>query len=334
MKLLEASVSGEPEQNQPVTPEAAALDDHFARCVVDLEDEAILDPTIQFAPASAAAHVDPRQLFLTGATGFVGTFLLHDLLQATDAQIHCLVRAADPASGRAWLLQSLARSFPGEELAVERIVAVPGDLAQPQLGLTDATFDQLAEQVDLIVHSGAQINWLASYAALKPANVLGTAAIIRLAAHRRLKPLHYVSSVAVFPIIGQPAFPTIDEHTPLDHGGVLHGGYTQSKWVAEKLVAIAQMHGLPVAIYRPGLVVGHSKTGVWQGDNVIANMLRSWIELGMAPDIEAQLDLAPVDYVSRAMVQLLLCGGGEDAGEGTRAGIYHLNNPRTVAVGS
>ena len=108
----------------------------------------------------------------------------------------------------------------------------------------------------------------------------------------------------------------------MDHGGLLHGGYTQSKWVAEKLVAVAQARGLPVTIYRPSLVVGDSQTGVWQGDHIIANMLRSWIELGMAPEIEAQLDLAPVDYVSRAIVHLMACGGGE------AAGIYHVNNPR------
>ena len=199
MKMLDAPASGAPGQSQPAADEDAGLGDHFARCVADLADEAVLDPTIQFAPAETAVRTAPRRIFLTGATGFLGAFLLRDLLHATDAQIHCLVRAADPASGRTRLLAALARWFPGEQLDAERIVAVPGDLAQPFLGLAGATFDQLAAQVDLIVHSGAQINWLTPYAALKPANVLGTATSIRLAAHCRLKSLHYVSSVAVFP---------------------------------------------------------------------------------------------------------------------------------------
>ena len=324
VKLLDGSTPPAGGQNQPADEADVALDDRFACSVTDLVDEVVLDPTIQVTPTRAADRVTANHIFLTGATGFLGTFLFRDMLDTTGAHIHCLVRAEDAVRGRERLLQTLERSFPGEELAVDRIVAVPGDLAQPCFGLDASTFEQLAEQLDLIVHSGAQINWLAPYARLKPTNVLGTETIIRLAAHRRPTPVHYVSSLAVFPILGHDALRTIDERTPLDHGGVLHGGYTQSKWVAEKLVADAQARGLRAMIYRPSLVVGDSKTGAWQGDNTIANMLRSWIELGMAPGIEAQLDLVPVDYVSRGMVQLMMCGNG--------AGVYHLNNPHTVTV--
>ena len=116
LKLLDASAAGTPGQNQPADHEDAALNDHFARCVADLADEAVLDPSIQVAPACAVVRAAPNRLFLTGATGFLGAFLLHDLLLATDVQVHCLVRAADPASGRARLLQALARCFPGEAI--------------------------------------------------------------------------------------------------------------------------------------------------------------------------------------------------------------------------
>lgn len=326
VKLLELPATAVAGQSQTSRNEDLVPDDHFALHVADLADEVILAPSIQFTAASATARAAPTQLFLTGATGFVGTFLLYDLLQQTNAQIYCLVRAADADSGRQRIMQALGRSCPVESVALKRIVAIPGDLALPELGLSPAEFDQLAEQIDLIIHSGAQLHWLAPYARLKPVNVLGTQMIIQLAAHRRLKPLHYLSSLAVFPMMGNREPVTFDEQASLEHGGLLYGGYAQSKWVAEKLVARAQERGLPGAIYRPSLVVGHSQTGAWQGDNVIANMLRSWIELGMAPDIDAHLDLAPVDYVSRAIVHLALGNGVE-----TR-GIYHLNNPRTVTV--
>jgi thioester reductase-like protein len=295
------------------------------RNVDELAGEAMLDPAIRVSRCASAVPVTPEHLFLTGATGFLGVFLLRELLATTGATIHCLVRGSDLSASQARLNQALARYFPGEPLDMARIVAVPGDLAQPQLGLPDTVFERLAEQMDMVVHSGAQVNWLAPYARLRHANVSGTATIIRLAAYSRPVPLHFVSSLAVFPITGYEAGCTIDECTPLDHGGVLHGGYTQSKWVAEKLAAEARARGLPVAIYRPSLVVGDSRTGSWQGENIVASMLRSWIELGMAPAIDAQFDLVPVDYVSHAMVQLMI---GGDA----RGGIYHLNNLRTAGV--
>ena len=62
-------------------------------------------------------------------------------------------------------------------------------------------------------------------------------------------------------------------------------------WVAEKLLMTAQAAGLPGAVYRPSLVVGHSQTGAWHGNDIVAKMLRTWIELGMAPDVDVALDL-------------------------------------------
>ena len=201
---------------------------------------------------------------------------------------------------------------------------VLGDLTQPQLGLTTAEFERLAKQSDLVLHNGAQVNWLTSYARLQPANVRGTESIIRLAACGAAPALHYVSSLAVFPVVGHAERVTIDECTPLDHGGILHGGYTQSKWVAEKLVTEAQARGFRTAIYRPSLVVGDSRSGAWFGDNIVATMLRSWVKLGMAPDVDGELDLVPVDYVSRAIVGLM--GGCPNPG------IYHLNGSRPIKV--
>ncbi|MFN8469353.1 MAG: thioester reductase domain-containing protein [Caldilineaceae bacterium] len=306
---------------QPLAPDTRTQD-RFAVAVTELAPEAELDPSIQFPASHKAAKVRPGHILLTGATGFLGTYLLHDLLATTDAQVHCLVRADNAELARTRLLQSFARAFPGEEPDAERIVVVRGDLAQPQLGLSAEGFERLAAQIDLVLHNGAQVNWLAPYARLRPVNVRGTEAIVRLAAQAGAIPIHYISSLAVFPVVGHTEQVTIDERTPLDHGGILHSGYTQSKWVAEKLIMAAQERGLPATIYRPSLIVGDSQSGAWFGDNIVATMLSSWITLGMAPDIEGEMDLVPVDYVSRAVVGLL--------SGGSNAGIYHLNSSRPV----
>ena len=327
MSLLGSQMPSESDQNRTVDTADVIPDEHLVLHVEKLLGEAVLDPSIRITTSIIPVNATPSQLFLTGGTGFLGKFLLRDLLLKTSAQIHCLVRSEDDISGRQRLIQSIENTFPGEQLELGRIVVVSGDLAQPQFGLSQSAFDILAEQSDLIIHCGAQIKWLAPYDHLKPVNVFGTQSILQLAAYRRLKPLHFVSSLAVFPIVTNGASLTINERTPLAHDGMLYGGYAQSKWVAEKLVETALERGLPTMVYRPSLIVGHSQTGVWQGNNIIVNMLRSWIELGIAPDIEAHLDLISVDYVSDAIVRLALCNGNE-AGK-----IYHLNNSHTVSVG-
>jgi thioester reductase-like protein len=299
--------------------------DSFVVNVTQLSAEAVLDPTIRCDDTSVTPPTQAANVLLTGATGFLGAFLLHELLDQTGAAITCLVRAPDGETGKQRLLANLRRYLPETKVNEARIAVIPGDLAQPLLGLSPQDFAALAERIDVIYHNGAMVNWLYPYARLKPANVQGTQEVIRLAAQTRRKPLHYVSSLSVFPLVGNRELVTLYEETPLDHGGVLYGGYTQSKWVAEKLVAAAGSRGLPTAIYRPSLIIGHSQTGIWNSDDVVSRMLKSWVELNAAPDVDITLDMVPVDYVGGAIVHLSMCRGA--AGD-----IYHLGNSHPVTA--
>jgi thioester reductase-like protein len=235
-----------------------------------------------------------------------------------------LVRARSAADGRQRIERNLAAyGLPHDDLGT-RIVPVVGDLAQPLLGLGESQFDALAHEIDVIYHSAAQVNWITSYTQLKPANVLGTQDVIRLSSRANI-PLHVVSSLSVFPLTGSGDSSVFDEQASLDHGGVLYGGYTQSKWVAEKLALIARDRGLPVAIYRPGLITGHSQSGAWNTDDFLSRMIKSWAELGSVPDLPGAIDMTPVDYVSRGIVQLSL---GQDA----MGKVFHLVNRERVPL--
>lgn len=81
-------------------------------------------------------------------------------------------------------------------------------------------------------------------------------------------------------------------------------GYSQSKWVAEKLVLVARERGLPVCIYRPPLISGHSQTGAWYTSDFLCRMIKGIIQMGIAPDLDTTLDISPVDYVSKAIFYL------------------------------
>jgi len=204
-------------------------------------------------------------------------------------------------------------------------VPVLGDLSEPGLGLSDAQYNDLSRSIDVIYHNGAWVNALYPYTMLKPANVLGTLEVLRLACAAKIKPVHYVSTISVFPPETTMSG-VIDEEWTVDGGNLLRGGYAQSKWVAERLVNAAGERGLPVAIYRPGRVSGDSRTGVWVPDRQMIDALQTLLELGSVPriDNEAPIEFVPVDYVARAIVSL--SRRPESLGKA-----FHLVNPQPMS---
>jgi len=203
---------------------------------------------------------------------------------------------------------------------MERIQPVLGDLGSPQFGLDDEAFEMLASQIDWIYHNGAMVNFVYPYDAHKASNVLGTQEILRLASRRRLKPVHHVSTLSILHNGDHDDGRVYCETDDLDQTGAPFGGYAQSKWVAEKLVMEAGARGIPYAIYRPGLVSGHSQTGAWNTDNMISSMTRACLLLGTAPDLDVVANIVPVDFVSAAIVHL------SKQPENWKQ-VYHLENP-------
>jgi phthiocerol/phenolphthiocerol synthesis type-I polyketide synthase E len=244
-------------------------------------------------------------VLLTGATGFVGAFLCAELLRATDAEVHCLVRAGDAAEGAERIRRKLA-SFGLLTDAVSRIVAVPGDLAQPLLGLSGADFAALADKVDAIYHCGAWVNFVRPYQVLKPANVLGTQEILRLATRVRRTPVHHISTLAVLAGAFVAKVPVVTEDAELPPPVGHDTGYSESKWVAEGLVTLARGRGVPVSTYRPGVVLGDRRSGVSNGEDYLTMMIQGCVQLGLAPLREYSQPAATVDFVSRAVVALSL----------------------------
>jgi thioester reductase-like protein len=130
----------------------------------------------------------------------------------------------------------------------------------------------------------------------------GVLEALRLAAHGKAKPLHYFSSLSVISGLeeGQVVRET-DE--PGDPGQIL-GGYAESRWVGEKLMWMAQARGFPVAIYRPGLVIGEG--GAATAGDLVWRLVKHCIDTGIGPKVDFNLYLTPVEYVAAAMVRLAL----------------------------
>lgn len=176
-----------------------------------------------------------------------------------------------------------------------------GDLAAPSLGLDEARWSALAEEVDVIVHAGAEVSWLDPYEQLRAPNVLGTHALLRLAGERRIKPMHFVSTISTAPAEGDES-----SFLPVEQARA-SSGYGLSKWVAEQLVRRAAAGGHPAAVYRPAMITGHSARGLGNPDDFVHRYLRACLWSGRCLDLETErLDMTPVDFVAGAIVALLV----------------------------
>jgi thioester reductase-like protein len=246
-------------------------------------------------------------VLLTGATGFVGSFLLAELQRSwPETTVVCLVRAAGPDEARARLKAGAHTLRTGADLDRPTVVALPGDLEQPRLGLTPGAFAQLAAQVDLVLHNGARVNLAEPYARVRAANIGGTQEVIRLAAARAL-PVHFVSTVGV--LAGADLMTPLTEDMLAGATSIAANGYVRSKWVAELLLRQAHQRGLPTAVYRLARVSGHTVSGACRRDDAFWTVVKACLELGMAPRTAqwdaVQADLVPVDYAARAITQIM-----------------------------
>ncbi|WP_151732832.1 thioester reductase domain-containing protein [Paenibacillus tengchongensis] len=253
---------------------------------------------------AACTSQSVQTVLLTGGTGFLGAFLLQELLEVTDYRIVLLVRTASVQDGRAKVAANLQRYGLWNEAYHARIDVVAGDLSRPLLGLGLQQFNGLADIVDAIYHAGAITNFLEPYRIIKDVNVQGTQEILRLAATGRLKPVHYVSTHYVFSNLShEHGFVAYEDEVPSDDE-VLVLGYQQSKWVAEQILAIAKQRGIPVSIYRVGRISGSSVSGACQTKDIMWLMIKCCVEAGILFEENVNIEFIPVDYVSRSIVAL------------------------------
>jgi amino acid adenylation domain-containing protein/thioester reductase-like protein len=293
---------------------------------IDFAQEAELDQPIRPRIRSSTDWRRPRQVLLTGASGFFGAHLLRELLASTTANVHCLVRARD-ASHALHRIMRAADRFGVEDLDLDRVVPVAGDLAELRLGLAASEFAELARTSDVIYHAGALVNFIYPYTELRPANVTGTRELIRLASMHRPIPIHYVSTTAVLAGFGAMGVREVTEDTPLAYADHLGIGYVESKFVAEELLRNAAREGLPVAIYRPLDIVGNLRTGTWNTAAEMCALVRFITDTGLAPDIDLPLDFVPADVCAAAIgyISTHVKAAGDT---------YHLSSPKYALLGS
>ncbi|RKP36149.1 male sterility protein-domain-containing protein, partial [Dimargaris cristalligena] len=267
---------------------------------------------------------DAPVFFLTGATGFLGTFILATLLSHyPSATVHCLVRAQSSKQA----FERIKTSCMGRLVwqSNQQVRAIVGDLAQPHLGIAEAEWVSLTRVVDVIIHNGALVHWMYPYEKFRGPNVLGTLAALELATTHHIKSLHYISTLSVFTKdnLTQSILDTgIPESDDLERSRFnISAGYDQSKWVADKLIQEAHIRGYPCTIIRPGFIVGASESGVVNTDDFLWRLVKGSIQLGKAPIMDCTVNMCPVDYVAEILVRIV------SEPKALTTGTFHVNAP-------
>jgi thioester reductase-like protein len=246
--------------------------------------------------------------------------LARDLLLRSQARLLVLARAQSPAEAIERVCANMALYGLWDPAWRSRLVGLPGDLGRPYLGLDRATYERVAADADVIIHNGALSSYALPYDSLKATNVLGTLEVLRVASRARLKPVHFISSLAVFP--GEPGDHTYFELELEEPRGVV-GGYRQTKWVSDRLVTEAGRRGLPVNVYRPGLISGAQDTGACSPDTFLNAIVKGCVQLGAALEFDVTLEMVPVDFCAAAVVHIALSGASHGR-------CFHLPAARTL----
>jgi fatty acid CoA ligase FadD9 len=295
-------------------------------------------------PSGAANTV-----LMTGATGYLGRFLCLEWLQRlaqTGGKLICIARGSGPAAARQRIDEALdsgdgdlTRHF--QTLAAEHLEVLAGDIGQPNLGLDEATWKRLTDNVDQIVHPAALVNHILPYGQLFGPNVVGTAELIRLALTSKLKPFNYVSTVGIAAlgddVIGEDV--DIRIASPMRKvDDTYANGYATSKWAGEVLMREAHdLCGLPVAVFRCDMILAHRRyAGQLNVPDIFTRLLLSLVATGIAPHSFYELDAhgnrrrahydgLPVDFIAEAIATL-----GGKATDGFRT--YNVVNPHDDGI--
>jgi nonribosomal peptide synthetase MxcG len=254
--------------------------------------------------APSDSFPDIKNIFLTGATGFIGAHLLVNILHHTDARVMCLVLGGSIPEAT----QRIAVGLERHQLTVDwsRVSIVLGDLSQPFLGMNHIDYDCLKQRIDLIIHAAADVSLFREYEKLKAVNVDGLGRVLELANGERRIPVTHLSSYSVFNEASYREEQEVFEEPLRRTEPIFGNGYAKSKWMAEFLCNEARASGAPVQILRLPYISGAASSGICNPNGYMDLILKAMLFTSLAPELDFSLTCLPVDICADLVVRISL----------------------------
>ncbi|MCP4137976.1 MAG: SDR family NAD(P)-dependent oxidoreductase, partial [bacterium] len=253
-------------------------------------------------------------IFITGTTGVLGTYILKELLLTTKANIYALVRAKDKAHGLERIKKTLLSYGKDDALFKEfdkRVTPVIGDITEDKLGLAEDEYKKLAGIIDVTFHSAASTNLMLSYKNLELINLSGTRNMVDFVLETEQK---YIMNTSSYSAMGDLIYKSnvCFKEDDLDVGQKFPKlGYARTKLECEQIVREATPKGLIWNNVRPGNIYGDSQTGLYPFDltgvtGVYYELFELIVKTGIAISGINHVDMTPVDFIAKSMIYLAL----------------------------
>jgi len=264
-------------------------------------------------------------ILLTGSMGFLGAHVLSELLQKTSSRIYCLIRSHEDISLHKQQLHILKKLKLDNALEFsDRIYPIFGDITKENLGLNSVDYHFIVDNCTHIIHCAANVNHMYGYSKLKTANSLSTIELIKIAMNGQPKKLSYISTESAISENNNQGVGY--EAEVRENPGQFFGGYALSKWVSERLLKQAFDRGMSGLILRPGNIFMNTDTGISSPleSNFALLMMRSYIDTGLAPDLDLIFEAVPVNQLSQAIVSTTLSKCNKT--------MLNLSNPNEISL--
>lgn len=273
-------------------------------------------------PLSKNKKNGKKKILVTGATGFLGAFLVEELLKDKNNKIYCHVRSSSHDEAK----EKLKRNFEKWQISLElmdKIYVLHGDLAEKNLGLSENRYQQLAEEVDEIFHLAAQVNHIYNYTQLRDSNVIATLNLSKMVSFNKNIQFNYISTISA-------ASEHVDEKNRIMETFISGAfppkktmdGYSLTKWVSETMLYKMYHCGFKIKIFRPAWISGSSKTGVMPLlNNHLYLVLKGCAQLGFAPMWDTRINMTPVDKLAQMIIE----------GAKMNKNVFNLINNETIS---
>lgn len=245
-------------------------------------------------------------VFITGATGYLGSYVVANLLRGHSDRLALLVRASHQLQARERLWRSLQLHMDFAEFRAhvdERVDVLLGDITEPKLGLSDNAYRRAAAETDSIIHIAASLNRKSAKACLN-VNLRGSLAVLQFArAALADGGLRRISDVSTTAVAGTRAGEVVYEDAAIDWNRSDYDPYARTKKFAEHMLH-ELLPEVSQLVFRPSIVLGDSRFAA----TTQFDMVRAFVMLARLPvlpfDPAWRLDIVPADYVGKAIAEL------------------------------